>query len=156
MIKIRIILLDRTREGFIRKGEEHYLKRIKRYTKIEYLALKPVKHGRRSDKEILELEKSAILKSITKGDYIVSLDSKGKEFHSEEFAFWLKGLHEKHNGWVTFLIGGPLGLDQELLELSHLRLSLSRLTFTHEMSRLILLEQIYRAFTILRGEPYHK
>ncbi len=156
MVKIRIIVLDKTRDAFIREGEEHYLKRIKRYTNIEFVVIKSIKHGGRSDKEILTLERDAIMKRIQPEDYLVALDSKGKEFTSEEFALWLKDINETQKGWIDFIIGGPLGLHKEIIMKARLSLSLSRLTFTHELSRLILLEQIYRAFTIIKGEPYHR
>jgi 23S rRNA (pseudouridine1915-N3)-methyltransferase len=86
----------------------------------------------------------------------VPLDRTGHAFDSEELATWLDKLSTGTGGWVSFIIGGPLGLSQELLDQAGRILSLSRLTLTHEMSRLLLLEQLYRAFTIIRGEKYHK
>jgi 23S rRNA (pseudouridine1915-N3)-methyltransferase len=87
---------------------------------------------------------------------MVPLDRSGHEFDSQELAAWLDSLSTGTGGWVSFIIGGPLGLPRELLDRAGKILSLSRLTMTHEMSRLLLLEQLYRAFTILRGEKYHK
>jgi len=89
-------------------------------------------------------------------DYVIALDRSGKTYTSKGLAGWLDKLSIHVGGWVSFVIGGPLGLSSSVLERSQGIFSLSRLTLTHEMSRLILLEQLYRALTILRGENYHK
>jgi 23S rRNA (pseudouridine1915-N3)-methyltransferase len=156
MIRIRIIVIDKTREHFIRDAEHYYLKKLRRFIHVQWIELKSVKHGKRSKDEILEMEKHKIQKHISPEDYLVSLDAGGKEFTSEEFAGWFEKLLNIYNGWLSFIIGGPLGLSNDIIKISRLRLSLSRFTFTHEMSRIILLEQIYRAFTIIKGNPYHR
>jgi 23S rRNA (pseudouridine1915-N3)-methyltransferase len=108
------------------------------------------------DEEILGLEGNRILQAVKEGDALACLDRSGHLYDSEGLADWLHGLSLRLRGWLCLAIGGPLGIDRRVLEKSDNVLSLSRLTFTHEMSRLILLEQIYRALTILRGEKYHK
>jgi 23S rRNA (pseudouridine1915-N3)-methyltransferase len=110
----------------------------------------------RTDDEILAEEARNIEKRGAKNDYTVALDRSGRALSSENLALWLKALQEKGTECVTFLIGGPLGLSRDVLSGSRETLSLSALTLTHEMSRLVLLEQVYRAFTILHGEKYHK
>lgn len=124
---------------------------------MEWIEVKParIKKGR-SDKEILATESRSIDQKLAPGDYLVPLHSTGHSFTSEELAKWLDGLSARTKMCVTFLIGGPLGLSQDLLDRGQEILSLSHLTLTHEMARLVLLEQLYRAFTILRGEKYHK
>jgi 23S rRNA (pseudouridine1915-N3)-methyltransferase len=124
---------------------------------MEWIEVKPtkIKKGRPSE-EILFTEGRSIGLKLTPRDYLVALHSAGHPFKSEELAVWLDELSTQTGGWVTFIIGGPLGLSQDLLDQSHKILSLSRLTLTHEMARLVLLEQLYRAFTILRGEKYNK
>lgn len=156
MIKIKIVVIEKTKAPFLVEGEKHYLKRLKRYMPVEWSVIKPVKMRKRSPHEILEIEKKAIEKMISNHKYIVSLDVNGKEFTSEQLAAWLNNLINTYNGWVCFILGGPFGISQEIIKRSHLTLSLSRLTLTHEMSRLIFLEQLYRAFSMIKGEPYHK
>ena len=124
---------------------------------MEWIEVKParIKKGR-SDKEVLATESRSIDLKLTPRDYLVPLHSTGHPFNSEELAEWLDGLSASTVGGVTFVIGGPLGLTQDILDRGQRILSLSHLTLTHEMARLVLLEQLYRAFTILRGEKYHK
>jgi 23S rRNA (pseudouridine1915-N3)-methyltransferase len=124
---------------------------------MEWIEVKParIKKGR-SDREILATESRNIDQKLGPRDYLVPLHSTGHAFSSEELAGWLDGLSGRTGGCVTFLIGGPLGISLDLLNRGQKILSLSHLTLTHEMARLVLLEQLYRAFTILRGEKYHK
>jgi 23S rRNA (pseudouridine1915-N3)-methyltransferase len=157
LLKLKTIVVDRTRSPFLKEGESFYLKRLRRYVRMDWIEVKParIKKGR-SDKEILATESHNIDLKLTPGDYLVPLHSTGHPFKSEELAKWLDGLSTGTERCVTFLIGGPLGLSQDLLDQGQEILSLSHLTLTHEMARLVLLEQLYRAFTILRGEKYHK
>ena len=115
----------------------------------------PANKGR-AEGEILSLEGNAFRRRLASEDYLVALDRSGKQYRSEGFARWLDQLSGQARGRICFVIGGPLGLSKDLIDRADHVLSLSRMTFTHEMSRLILLEQIYRAMTILRGEKYHK
>lgn len=157
MLKLKIIVVDRTRSPFLKEGESFYLKRLRKYVQVEWIEIKPAKirEGRPKAK-VLATEGQAIARKLAPKDYLIPLHSSGHPFNSEELAAWLNKLSTRTGGWITFVIGGPLGLSQELLDRGHKILSLSRLTLTHEMSRLVLLEQLYRAFTILRGEKYHK
>jgi 23S rRNA (pseudouridine1915-N3)-methyltransferase len=157
LLKLKTIVVDRTRSPFLKEGESFYLKRLRRYVQMEWIEVKPAKIKKgRSDKEILAIESRSIQLKLAPKDYLVATHSTGHSFNSEELAGWLDGLSTRIGGWVTFVIGGPLGLSQDLLNQSHKILSLSRLTLTHEMARLVLLEQLYRAFTILRGGKYNK
>ncbi|UCB47591.1 MAG: 23S rRNA (pseudouridine(1915)-N(3))-methyltransferase RlmH [Deltaproteobacteria bacterium] len=157
MLKLRIIVVDRTRSSFLKEGESFYLERLRRYVQVEWVEVKPAKIRKgRPEQEILGTEGEAIARKVAPRDYLVPLDRTGEQFDSEALAAWLESLSNRRGGWVSFIIGGPLGLSKELLDRANKILSLSRLTLTHEMSRLLLLEQLYRAFTILRGEKYHK
>ena len=130
--------------------------RIRKYASLEWIEVKPaaIRKGRPL-RNILDEEAAAIRKRLLSHDYIVALDRSGKTFSSEGLATWIDHLSVSQNR-LTFVIGGPLGLAEQILSRAHERLSLSSLTFTHEMSRLFLLEQIYRAFTIINHEKYHK
>ena len=157
MLKIRIIVVDRTRSAFLREGESFYLKRLRKYVQADWDEVRPAKmvKGRR-DEEILDAEGEILSRKLSPKDYVVALDRAGEPLDSEALARWLEHLSRRAPGGVSFLIGGPLGLSKTLLNRAQKVLSLSRLTLTHEMSRLLLLEQLYRAMTILKGEKYHK
>jgi len=157
MIKIRIIVVDRTRSPFLAEGEAFYLKRLRNYAQVEWTEVKPVKMTKgRPEEEILRLEGQALIRKRAPKDYLVALDRSGRQYDSEEFAGHLEKVALNAIGAITFMIGGPLGLSKDALAEADEVLSLSRFTLTHEMSRILLLEQIYRALTILKGEKYHK
>lgn len=156
MLKIKMIVVDRTRSPFIKGGESNYLGRLRKYVKVDWMEVKPVIASKgKSDEFIRSGESERILKRIKPQDYVISLDRRGVLKTSKELAahfetFYLNGTP------LALIIGGPFGLAEKVLERSDELLSLSPLTFTHEMTRLILLEQLYRAFTIIHGEKYHK
>lgn len=157
MLKIRFIVVDRTRSPFLKEGETFYLNRLKKFVTIEWIAVRParLKKGRSED-EILRTEARAITRKLGARDYVVALDRRGQQYDSMALAQWLNRLSTRVNGWTCFIIGGPLGLSKKILERSNLVLSLSQLTLTHEMCRLFIIEQTYRALTILEGHRYHK
>jgi 23S rRNA (pseudouridine1915-N3)-methyltransferase len=157
MLRIKIIVVDRTRQPFLREGESFYIDRVRRYATLEWIEVKPAKITKgRPDREVLAEEARSVANRVAKGDYTVALERTGRSLTSEGLASRLKGLERKGVECVAFLIGGPLGLSAETLAGVRDTLSLSALTLTHEMSRLVLLEQLYRAFTIMKGEKYHK
>jgi 23S rRNA (pseudouridine1915-N3)-methyltransferase len=156
-LKLKVIVVDRTRSPFLKEGELFYIDRLNKYTRVEWIEVKPamIKKGRPAD-EVLTSEGQAIARRLMPRDYLVALDRSGHQFDSVGLADWLDKLSMDHGGWISFVIGGPLGLSKDLLKGAQKILSLSRLTLTHEMCRLLLLEQVYRAFTIMKGEKYHK
>lgn len=156
MLKIRVIVVDRTRSPFLKQGESFYLDRLRRYARLEWVEVKPAKirKGGTADK-VLALEGASISKRLLPRDYVIALDRAGKSYDSEGFAGRIQKLSITQ-GRLTFVVGGPLGLSTELLNGANEILSLSRFTLTHEMSRLLFLEQLYRAFTIINNEKYHK
>ena len=157
LLKLRVIVVDRTRSPFLKSGESFYLDRLSKYARLEWIEVKPARITKGSDpKDVLGVEAQAITKRLTPGDFLVALDRTGYQYDSVELADWLDKLSVDQTGWINFVVGGPLGLSKDLLEKAQKVLSLSRLTLTHEMCRLLLLEQIYRAFTIIKGEKYHK
>jgi len=157
MLKIKFIVVDKTRSSFLKEGEDYYLDRLKRYVHIEWIEVRPVRitKGVR-DEDIKNTEGRAILRKTGQGDYLAVLDRSGRQYSSEGLADLLQKLTVNIRGSVCFAIGGPLGLSGEILEKADSVIALSKMTFTHEMSRIILLEQAYRAFTIIHGEKYHK
>ena len=157
MLKIRFIVVDRTKSPFLKEGESFYLERLRKYARVEWIEVKPAKIKKGIPTEdILIAEGESIVKRFAPDDYLVTLDRSGHQYDSEELAMWLNDLSTSVRGWVCFIIGGPLGLSNESLGQAHKILSLSKLTLTHEMTRIFIIEQVYRAFTILKGEKYHK
>lgn len=157
MIKIRILVVDRTRSPFLAEGEAFYLKRLQRYAQVEWIEVKPVKMTRgRPEQEIQNLEGRALIRKRAPKDHLIALDRCGRQYESEELARRLEKVMVNATGGITFMVGGPLGISRDALAEADEVLSLSKFTLTHEMSRVVLLEQIYRAFTILKGEKYHK
>ena len=155
-MRLRIIVVDRTRSRFLIEGESFYLDRLGRYVRTEWVQVKPTKIKKgRPVLDILAAEGESILRNLLSDDYLVALDRSGRALDSEGLASWIEALSLSQDR-IAFVIGGPLGLSNTVLERAHEILSLSQLTLTHEMSRLLLLEQLYRAFTIIHGEKYHK
>jgi len=148
-------MLGKTREGFVQEGMDFYAKRLK---PLLHLNLKSVREEREATgltPEALKAKEGERLRAqIPLKSYVVALDPRGREYTTEEFAAWLTRREEQYRP-LTFLIGGHWGLADSVLAAADERLALSRLTLTHEMSRLILLEQLYRAMTIKLGHPYH-
>ncbi len=139
------------------EGIEFYRKRIGHYVPVEIVEVKGERIGPKSNpEEIKAREAGRILKKIGTLETVFALDPAGRQFSSEAFSSFLGRLDEEGLNTQVFVIGGPLGLGQDALSRAHTAISLSRMTFTHEMARMILLEQIYRALTIARGEAYHK
>jgi len=139
MLHIQIIQVGKTKEKLYKKIEEEFEKRLSKYAKLEIVTVD-------NDEEILD--------RCEKGSHKVALDVKGDQGSSEDFADFIQR-RQFEGGKVTFIIGGPFGLSMPVLEACDSKLSLSQMTFTHQMVRMFLLEQIYRAFTILEGKKYH-
>ncbi len=147
-MKITIVAIGKLKEKFLVEGVEEYLKRLRLFSKIE---IREIPECRTIDEE-----GKKILAQIPKDSFVFVLDVAGNPITSENFAKKISDLNLRGISNLTFVIGGAFGLSEEVKKISDFRMSLSEMTFTHQMARLILLEQIYRAFKINRGEPYHK
>jgi len=157
LVKIKLIAAGKTKEDWIKEGIKHYQKLLKKYADLEIIEIKEEKITKSKDeKAILNSEGKAISKYLKKDFLWIALDACGDEFTSKRFAKFIeKNLICGHNGFI-FIVGGAFGLSEKILEACPVKLSLSKMTFTHEISRIIILEQIYRAFSILAGTKYHK
>ncbi|HEY3316440.1 MAG TPA: 23S rRNA (pseudouridine(1915)-N(3))-methyltransferase RlmH [Bacillota bacterium] len=155
----RIIAVGRVREPFAAAGVEEYLKRLQPYGRFEVVELAdepvPTEPSPGQEKRILAAEGQRIRDSLHNGEYVVCLDRRGTALSSESLAALLDDLAGRGRSNVAFVIGGTLGLDPTVLVRADLKLSLSAMTFPHQLARLMVVEQIYRAFKISRGEPYH-
>ncbi|MGQ9695586.1 MAG: 23S rRNA (pseudouridine(1915)-N(3))-methyltransferase RlmH [Thermodesulfobacteriota bacterium] len=156
-MRLTLLAVGYIKEPFIRQGCQIYEQRISHYTQFRVLIIPEEKIKEKKNKKIiLQKEGQRIRAKLPKEAFKVILDEKGKFFTSEELASFLGKFFAAQAKEVVFILGGPLGLEEELKKESDLLLALSPLTLTHGLARVLLLEQIYRAFTILRGEPYHK
>jgi 23S rRNA (pseudouridine1915-N3)-methyltransferase len=155
-MKLELPFLGKTKDSFIEQGINEYSGRLKHYTPIHLSTLKvKKKKGWTSEQERQE-EGRVLLAALTPATVKVVLDSSGKQISSKELAERISRWEQEGRKQVAFLIGGPTGHSTEVLEKADFLLSFSRMTFTHDMVRLFLLEQLYRAYTIKAGEKYHK
>ena len=155
-MKIQLLLTGKTKFPFIREGLEEYRRRLVHYADFQIRELPELKNaGSWPEKKVKGEEARSIMKTIGPGDYVVLLDERGKALTSKAFAGWLE--KKQHGSYRTmlFVIGGAFGFGEEVYRRANLVLSLSEMTFSHQLVRLVFMEQIYRAFTIIRGEPYH-
>ncbi|PIE57577.1 MAG: hypothetical protein CSA33_07610 [Desulfobulbus propionicus] len=157
-MKIVIPFLGKTKANFLHTGIEEYLQRLRHYTEVEVPVVRTVQDRKRSEEAIREAEAQLLMsKVISSGNTVlVALDPLGASMDSPGLAALIAQWRDQGVGTVNMLIGGHLGLHHALVQQSGKVVSLSALTFTHEMTRLILLEQLYRAYTILAGQKYHK
>ncbi|MEJ6952240.1 23S rRNA (pseudouridine(1915)-N(3))-methyltransferase RlmH [Natronospora cellulosivora (SeqCode)] len=158
-MEINIIAVGKIKTGYIDEGIAEFLKRLQPYTKVNINEIADEKvptNPSKAEQEIVKKkEGERILASLTERTYVIALDVKGKPMTSTGLAKSIKNLQIQGNSSITFIIGGALGLGKEVLNKADFRLSMSHMTFTHQMARLIILEQVYRAFKIIHGEPYH-
>ncbi|MDE5874562.1 MAG: 23S rRNA (pseudouridine(1915)-N(3))-methyltransferase RlmH [Muribaculaceae bacterium] len=155
-MELVLLTVGKTTQSYVQAGIDEYTKRLKRYVTFRIESLPDIK-GTKSLTEELQKEKEgqAILAYLTPSDYCVLLDEKGKEYTSVEFAEKISKLMGSGKKRIIFIVGGPYGFSKDIYLRADEKLSLSKMTFTHEMIRLFFTEQIYRSMTILRGEPYH-
>jgi 23S rRNA (pseudouridine1915-N3)-methyltransferase len=156
-VKLHLIFVGKTREGYLREGIEDYLARLRRYVpvKVTIVRAEPLLEKSEGDEAIWR-ESERVAARADSGGHLVVLDRLGTEMTSEELARWWFHLERTGSRTLCFAVGGVLGFSEKLRHQAGTLLSLSRMTLTHEMSRLVLLEQLYRARTILRGEKYHR
>jgi 23S rRNA (pseudouridine1915-N3)-methyltransferase len=152
-MNIKILCPGKTKQAFVQAGIKEYLKRLSAYARVELIELQDVKLSPTNNIQIVkEKEAEIICRKIPENSYLIELDENGKQMDSIIFS---KHLRKTRSSNLVFVIGGVYGLTEDLLGQADLRLSFSKMTFTHQMMRLILLEQLYRAFTISAGKKYH-
>lgn len=159
-MKIKIVAVGKIKEPYLTEGINEYLKRLSAYSKIEIVEVNDSKvKDNPNDSDILKVkneEGERILSKIKATDYVINLDLNQKQFDSVEFAKFLESKFVEGGSSITFVIGGSYGLSDVVKQRANYAITLSKMTFTHQMTRLILLEQIYRGFKILNNETYHK
>ena len=155
-MKITLLLVGKTEEAYLREGISIYLNRLRHYIRIDFVEINELKNTRGlSQEQQKEKEAELVLKKLLPTDQVILLDEKGTTLTSLQFAEFLdkKALGSVSN--LVFVVGGPYGFHESVYRRANDKISLSRMTFSHQMVRLFFAEQLYRAFTIIRGEPYH-
>lgn len=155
-MRILLLQIDKTQDSYLAEGIEIYTKRLKNYTQLEITTINVPKVVRqRSFNEQKSEEAKLIFNHITPEDYLILMDDKGREFSSVEFSKFIAQKQNASLKRLVFLIGGPFGFDPRVYERADFKLSFSKMTFSHQMIRLFFVEQLYRAYSILKGEKYH-
>jgi len=155
-MKITLLQTGKTTDRNVSELADLYIGRIKKYSGFEVITISDLKNTRNipiKDQKVKEGQK--ILQSVTSDDYVILLDERGKEFRTLEFSGMLEKVFMLPKKRIIYVIGGPWGFSDEVYSRADLKMSLSKMTFPHQLVRLLFLEQLYRAFTIIKGEPYH-
>ncbi len=159
-MKITVIAVGKIKEGYLREAVSEYEKRLGRYCRLEIIETADEKTpdaAQEAQKELIRAKEAGrILEHIREDAYVITLEIGGRQLSSEAFAKKLEELGVRGKSHITFVIGGSIGLGKEVLARSDYALSFSEMTFPHQLMRVILLEQIYRGYRIMNGEPYHK
>ncbi|MEB0261316.1 MULTISPECIES: 23S rRNA (pseudouridine(1915)-N(3))-methyltransferase RlmH [unclassified Mucilaginibacter] len=155
-MKITFITVGKTEDAYLKDGIEKYVKRLKHYTKLELVDIPELKNTKAlTEDQQKAKEAELILKKITVQDHVILLDENGMEFTSVQFANYINKRSVSSSANLIFIVGGPYGFDQSVYQRANDKISLSRMTFSHQMVRLFFVEQLYRAYSIIKGEPYH-
>lgn len=154
-MKIKLLCAGKTTDPYIQEGIEKFEKRLKHYVPFELIEIPEVKGAGKSAEKLKAEEAKLFLSKIDKTDFIILLDEKGKQYSSTEFAELMQNRMNRSIQTMVFIVGGPFGFSEELYEAANEKISLSKMTFSHQMVRLFFVEQLYRGFSILRGEKYH-
>ncbi len=160
MMKITIVAVGKLKEKYLKQGIAEYTKRLGAYAKVEIIEVpdeKAPENMSEADQETVKRkEGERIVSKISQDAYVISLEIMGQMLTSEKFAEKLEKLMISGKSKIVFVIGGSLGLSQEVMDRSDYAMSFSKMTFPHQLMRLVLVEQVYRGYRIIRGEPYHK
>lgn len=155
-MKIELAVIGKTSIGYLKQGIDEYIKRLKHYVPFEIKYIDDIKNTKNiSEDQQKRTEGAKILSLLDKSDFVVLLDEHGKEYTSIQYSNYIQKRMLSGAKKVVFVIGGPYGFSQEVYDRANDKISFSKMTFNHEMIRLIFTEQLYRAYTIINHEPYH-
>lgn len=155
-MKIELAVIGKTSIGYLKQGIDEYIKRLKHYVPFEIKYIDDIKNTKNiSEDQQKRTEGAKILSLLDKSDFVVLLDEHGKEYTSMQYSSYIQKRMLSGAKKVVFVIGGPYGFSQEVYDRANDKISFSKMTFNHEMIRLIFTEQLYRAYTIINHEPYH-
>lgn len=155
-MQVTLLCIGKTGKKFLEDGEQEYLKRLRHYISFQLQIIPDIKQAKSlSESQIKQKEGELILEKVTPTDSLILLDEKGKEYSSIEFSAYLQEQFNRGGKHMYFVVGGPYGFSDAVYQRANGMISLSQMTFSHQMIRLFFIEQVYRAMTILRNEPYH-
>jgi 23S rRNA (pseudouridine1915-N3)-methyltransferase len=155
-MKITFLVVGKTENSYLKEGIDDYEKRLKHYVNFKIIALPNIKSNKKTSPEWLKnKEGEEIIKNFSKSSYKVLLDERGETFSSTAFADFIQKKMNQGLTELIFTVGGAYGFGKQVYEQADMQISLSKMTFSHQMIRLIFVEQLYRAFTIIKNEPYH-
>jgi 23S rRNA (pseudouridine1915-N3)-methyltransferase len=155
-MKIKLLTIGATPKNYLLEGELVFEKRVSNYIPFEKIEIPDIKNAKNLSKDQIKTEEGKLLlQKVNATDFVILLDERGKEMRSTDFAEWLQLIMNQGPKQVVFVVGGPFGFSDAIYNRANRRLSLSQMTFSHQMIRLFFMEQLYRAFTILKNEPYH-
>ncbi len=152
-MKVQFFFVGKTSVKYLEEGIQIYSKRLTHYLPVEIVVIPSVTSG--SNKDVVKRESEAILKKISAKDFVILLDEKGAQYTSVQLADFMSSLMVRGLSKVIFIVGGAFGVSEQVIQRANFTLAFSRFTLTHQMVRLFLFEQIYRAMTIVKNEPYH-
>lgn len=155
-MKVVVLLIGKNNEKFISEGIEIYASRIKKYCGFEIITIPELKNTKNMPEDEQKIkEGKKIQEFLGKEDYCILLDERGNEYDTVTFARWIERQAVVSTKRLVFVVGGPYGFSDEVYSRSDIKISLSKMTFPHQLVRLLFMEQLYRAFTVIKGEPYH-
>ncbi|MDX1667658.1 MAG: 23S rRNA (pseudouridine(1915)-N(3))-methyltransferase RlmH [Saprospiraceae bacterium] len=154
-MKVELWLVGKTDRPYLKRGIDIYRERLSRYLPFSLVVIDEAAKGKKDPARRLQMEGEKVLSRIKAGDFLILLDSRGRQFSSEGFAEYMERLLRQSHRRIVFLVGGAYGFSEAVYKRSDAQVSMSRMTFSHQMIRLFFLEQLYRAMTILKNEPYH-
>lgn len=156
-LKAKLTVIGKLHESFAEQWVEHYLKLLDRYCELEIKFLKEEKlvEGK-NETEVLRRESERIIEEVKTGDFLVILDKTGKRFKSEEFAKFVEVYYQRSDVNLHFVIGGAIGVSEQILKFADMKLSMSDMTLPHQLAVVVFVEQLYRAVSLIQGLPYHK
>ncbi len=159
-MKITIAAVGKLKEKYLKEAISEYSKRLSRFSEVEIIEVDdeyaPDTLSEAQESQVKKKEADKLLKRVKQGSYVILLDLAGEQTTSSGFSAKIENIMLSGNSHITFIIGGSLGLDQSLINIADYRLCLSKMTFPHQLARVILIEQVYRAFKIIKNETYHK
>ncbi|MCP4584274.1 MAG: 23S rRNA (pseudouridine(1915)-N(3))-methyltransferase RlmH [candidate division Zixibacteria bacterium] len=157
MIKIKLTVIGKLHNEFAKKWVEHYKKLLGKHCELEVKFVKEEKLNEgKNEVEVLRRESERIIEAVKTGDFLVILDSKGRRFRSKDFAKFIENYYTRSDVTLHFVVGGAIGVSEQILKFADMKLSLSDMTFAHQLTTVIFLEQLFRAISIVQGLPYHK
>jgi 23S rRNA (pseudouridine1915-N3)-methyltransferase len=155
-MKVKLICIGKTGKKFLEDGENEYMQRVKHYVQIERVEIQDLKNARKlTFEQIKQMEGKEILSKLGSGEQLILLDERGSLLSSVEFSNFVQQRFNAGGKALVFVIGGAYGFSPEVYDAAQGKISFSKMTFSHQMIRMIFFEQLYRAMTILKGEPYH-